>query len=303
MTDQNGNIFPMPDSPDKIISDLEAGSETHRYPCGDGTLPVRYWACTDALTDKKAGRPVEKVILLHGGSGSWLHWIRNIEALRAEFDVFALDLPGLGDAGMFQGEYDAEDAASVTADSIRGLVSGPFHIVAFSWGCTVTAMMMQRLASQLKSVMLVGPAAVGDLPRRSRMKPLIKRNPGMSRAEIADTHKENLARLMIHDTDRIDELAVQVQTINTGKARFSSPQFARSTLVLEGLADTNTPLYVIYGEYDAPAYPDLEARRQVFSEIRPDARFELIPDGGHWLQYECSDEFNSRCIAWINDHR
>lgn len=252
-------------------------------------MPVRRWARQGA----------EKVLLLHGGSGSWLHWVRNIPALAAEFDCYAMDLPGLGDADMCPLASDAESAADVTATACEQIFASPFHIIAFSWGCTVTAMIMGRLAGLLKSVMLTGPAAVGDLPRRTAMKPLIKRTPGMSRADVLAAQHENLARLMIHDRGRIDEMAVEIQELNTTRARFSSPQYARSTLVLDGIADTSTPLYVIYGEYDAPAYPGLEQRREIFASVRPDARFELVPDAGHWLQYENADLFNDRAVSWI----
>jgi pimeloyl-ACP methyl ester carboxylesterase len=241
------------------------------------------------------------VVLLHGGSGSWLHWFRNIEALRQSFNVVAADLPGLGDAAMCPVESDAHSAATVTNDALLEVISGDFHIVAFSWGCTVTAIMMKTLEPRLKSVMLTGPASVGNLPRRMQMKPLIKRTPDMSREEVLAVQRENLARLMIHDREQIDDLAVLIQDMNTTRARFSSPQYARANLVIEGLTGTSTPLYVIYGEYDAPAYPDLDARREVFQSIRPDARFEIVENAGHWLQYEQPDFYNVLCIEWLSN--
>ena len=37
------------------------------------------------------------VVLLHGGAGSWRHWVRNVDALLAAGrTVWAPDLPGLG---------------------------------------------------------------------------------------------------------------------------------------------------------------------------------------------------------------
>ena len=256
-------------------------------------MPLRRWANVN-------GTPADKVVLLHGGSGSWLHWFRNIEALRQKFDVIAVDLPGLGDAAMCPVESDAQSAAAVTTDALLSSIEGDFHIVAFSWGCTVTAIAMKTIEQRVKSVMLTGPASVGNLPWRTQMKPLIKRTPDMSRQEVMATQRENLARLMIHERDRIDELAVLIQNMNTSRARFSSPQYARQTLVIDGLAGTSTPLYVIYGEYDAPAYPELDARRSVFQLTRPDVRFEIVENAGHWLQYECPDVFNSRCIEWLS---
>ena len=259
-------------------------------------MPLRRWANDNDTA-------ADTVVLLHGGSGSWLHWFRNIEALRQEFDVVAVDLPGLGDAAMCPVESDAHSAATVTSDALLKLIDGDFHIVAFSWGCTVTAIIMKKVEARLKSAMLTGPASVGNLPRRMQMKPLIKRTPEMSRQEVLAVQRENLARLMIHDREQIDDLAVLIQDMNTTRARFSSPQYARATLVIDGLRSTSTPLYVIYGEYDAPAYPDLEARREVFQSIRPDIRFEIVDNAGHWLQYEQPDVFNARCIEWLSRNR
>lgn len=272
------------------IAALEKEAIVHSYACGEGRMPIRQW--------KNAG--AEKVVLLHGGSGSWLHWVRNISTLRVHFDVYAIDLPGLGDAAMCEFESDAFSAAQATQSALQQLFDSAFHVVAFSWGCTLTAMIMKNMAPQLKSVMLTGPAAVGDLPRQVTMKPLIKRTPEMKRSEVLAAQKENLARLMIHQRARIDDTAVTIQDINTSKARFRSPPYARGTLVIDGVRGSTTPLFVIYGDHDAPAYPDLEARRNIFQEARPDVRFELVTDAGHWLQYEMPELFNDRCVEWIN---
>ena len=37
---------------------------------------------------------------MHGGFGSWLHWVRNIEPLARRYRVLAVDLPGLGDSAL-----------------------------------------------------------------------------------------------------------------------------------------------------------------------------------------------------------
>ena len=38
------------------------------------------------------------LVLLHGGSGSWTHWVRNIAHFERDYRVIAGDLPGLGDS-------------------------------------------------------------------------------------------------------------------------------------------------------------------------------------------------------------
>ena len=117
---------------------LQKEAVIHWAPCGEGRIPIRQW--------ENAG--AEKVVLLHGGSGSWLHWTRNIPALREQFDVYAIDLPGLGDASMCEVESDAVSAARATRVALEQLFDSAFHVVAFSWGCTVTAMLMKDMATK-----------------------------------------------------------------------------------------------------------------------------------------------------------
>lgn len=272
------------------VGALESRAQMIRTPCADGEMTFRRW---NEGADETA-------VLLHGGSGSWTHWIHNIEPLSERFDVLAADLPGLGDSAALPAGYTAEDAAGWVGRGLaRILGNRPFHLVAFSWGCTVGATLAPDMAAQLKSILMIGPAALGDMLRRPQMQPLLRRNRDMSEQEIFDTNRENLARLMIHDRRQIDDLAVWLQTENTRRSRFNSPQFARSNLVLDGLARVTVPLYVVYGEFDAPAYPDFTVREERLRKVRPDMRFEIIAGGGHWLQYELPVEFNARCIDWI----
>ena len=47
--------------------------------------------------------------MLHGGAGSWTHWIRNIEAVAAAGRMACVpDLPGFGDSDVPPGNKDAD---------------------------------------------------------------------------------------------------------------------------------------------------------------------------------------------------
>lgn len=263
--------------------------------CGSGRMPVRSWP-------NRQDPSREHVLFLHGGSGSWMHWIRNIKPLSEQFNCHAIDLPGLGDADMCEEDSRIESAASALKSAIESFLDEPFHIVAFSWGCTLTAVLLREIEGSVKSVMLTGPASVGDVPVNPGMKQLIRRTPDMTEAEIYAAQRTNLSRLMIHDEAKIDDLAVWIQQDNTSRARFNSRQYVRTTLVLDGLHGTNVPLYIIYGEFDGPAWPEVYEREAIFRGARPDARFEVIPGAGHWLQYEEPEQFNERCREWLTAH-
>ena len=277
------------------VQRVAEGSSVFQTPCGDGEMPWRHWASGHAGSDV--------LVMLHGGSGSWTHWLRNVRPFSELLDVYAVDLPGFGDAAMLPEPYIAQDVADCIVAGVRDLLGDRrLHLMGFSWGCTPAALAAAALGDLVASIVLQGPASIGNMPRRTAMAPLIRRTPDMTVAEVWAANEENLARLMFHDRTLIDAPAVHTQVANTSRARFYSPQFALSDLVLVGLASTDCPLLTLYGEYDAPAYPDIAARERAIKAVRPDCVFEVIAAGGHWLQYECAEAFNARCHDWLKSH-
>src|SRR3954464_13139903 len=93
-------------------------------PCGDGDIVWHVWG------DPRA----EPLVLLHGGSGSWTHWIRNVEALAAAGRwVVVPDLPGFGDSAVPPGNKDADGVAEASGDGLRALLGAvPVDVAGFS---------------------------------------------------------------------------------------------------------------------------------------------------------------------------
>lgn len=86
---ENGNAGSLPSTVRTLndVARLERAARRHDVPCGDGVMVWRSWG---------EGLPV---VLLHGGSGSWTHWVRNITALvGAGRRAWIPDLPGFGDS-------------------------------------------------------------------------------------------------------------------------------------------------------------------------------------------------------------
>ena len=76
------------------------------------------------------------LVLLHGASGSWTHWIRNIRPLAARFRVLVPDMPGFGDSDAPPEPHTADGLADLLAAPLNVMLPPPtrFDLAGFSFG-------------------------------------------------------------------------------------------------------------------------------------------------------------------------
>jgi 2-hydroxy-6-oxonona-2,4-dienedioate hydrolase len=262
-----------------LVDGIAAQAERVETPCGDGTMVWRCWG---------GGPPL---VLLHGGYGSWMHWVRNVTPLSRQFTVIAPDLPGLGESATPPEPWTAAGLAAIVAEGLDIVVprGERVHLAGFSFGGVIGGNLAAQLGDRVGSFTVVGSNGLG-LERSPT--PLRRVAPGADEAEEFATHRYNLNQLMIADTDRIDELALYLQKTNHARARMCSRRFSRSGALVEALPRITARLDGIWGERDATAYPHLDERARILRRFQPNARFAVVPGAGHWVQYEAADRFN-----------
>ena len=269
------------EAPDSLLARLDATAQHTETACGDGAMRWRSWG--DA-----AAPPL---VLLHGGSGSWRHWVRNIGPLSGRWRVVCPDLPGLGDSAM---PPPAGTPGSIAALVRGGLarVLGPaarYDLVGFSYGALLAGHVAAAAGAELRSVTLVGAGALG-LPRPTTELQTVRDKQGEARMAA---HRHNLATLMFADPAGIDPLALLVQDRNTALGRFRSRGFAGGTSLRDAIASARAPVALLYGERDAIAWPEVERRFATLRAVQPEAWTGMIPGAGHWVAYEAADTFNA----------
>jgi len=267
-----------------LVAGIAAEATRVESPCGNGSLVWRVWG---------SGPPL---VLLHGGYGSWSHWIRNIPVLKERFTVIAVDLPGLGDSATPPEPWTAEGLAAIVVaglDIVLPRVNSPGgerpHMAGFSFGGVIGGVVAAQLGDQLKAFTVVGSNGLG-LERSPT--PLERVAPDASEDQEFATHRYNLNQLMIHDPGKIGQLALWLQKTNHARARMRSRRFSRSGALVEALPKITARLDGIWGERDATAYPHVDDRRRILQGVQPGARFTVIPRAGHWVQFEEADAFN-----------
>ncbi|MBO6784301.1 MAG: alpha/beta fold hydrolase, partial [Alphaproteobacteria bacterium] len=73
----------------------------------------------------ETGPDTPTVVLLHGGSGSWMHWVRTIPALEDDYRLLVADLPGCGSSASPPEPYDAAVLADIVSEGLSRLVPEP----------------------------------------------------------------------------------------------------------------------------------------------------------------------------------
>lgn len=263
------------------VAELEAAATVHHTPCGTGSVVWHAWG---------SGAPV---VLLHGGAGSWTHWVRNIGALQAAGRrVLAADMPGFGDSAEPPDGHDADVLPHWLAQGIAQLAPDqPVDLVGFSFGGLVGGLLAAEQPALVRRLVLVGAPALSPEP----MAPLPLRAwnsvpPGERRDEL---HRHNLGVLMLSKPDAIDPLAVSLHAANIERDRMRRRRLMRTDLLLRTMPALRCPVHGIWGDDDMLYRGRPQVVRHALAQAPAGGSLVFIPDAGHWVQYEQAEAFDA----------
>lgn len=270
---------------------LEQQSARHSTSFDNGRVVWRRWAAPTT-----SGRPL---VLLHGGSGSWNHWVRNIPALvAAGRDVWAPDLPGFGES---DGPATGEDADVLPEPLEQGLAQllgdQPIDLVGFSFGGMVAGFLAEAWPARVARLVLVGAAGLGlDPIDPIVLRPwMLMRNP----ESLAQAHRHNLGALMLWHPGSVDDLAVALHGANLPRDRLMRRRISRTDVLRRSLRRVACPVHAIYGAQDVLFRQRHEGLAEALADAPQFRGLQLLPDAGHWVQYEQPAEFDLALAAML----
>jgi pimeloyl-ACP methyl ester carboxylesterase len=274
------------------LQQLAARATRRDTPCGTGSLVWHVWGTGPGA----AGQP--PVVLLHGGSGSWTHWVHNIEPLVAAGRcVMAADLPGFGASALPPSGGDADALVAPLAQGLQALLGQqPCDLVGFSFGGLTAGLLLAAHPALARRLVLVGAPAMGVVPARQFELKAWRHLPDAPAQEAV--HRHNLGALMLHDPALIDGLALTLHVANVQRDRMPRRRLAHTDILARSLGHIACPVHAIYGAHDALYRHWISQLGAAFEAVTPDFRgLTLIPDAGHWVQFERPEAFNAALQA------
>ncbi len=270
---------------------------------------VTYTVDEQTISAQKQGPENAQVaLLIHGWSSSWFALSPLLEPLSKRFCCIAVDLPGYGNSPPPQERVTITYYANLLADLIRQVTDSPVVLVGHSMGGMISLSLAQRHPVLVERMVLLNPTITGQLS--TSIKLAISPITVLERFSLANTVIAKLEPHLLTITDRLmrpvsfadrtgiterdyERLRDDARRPGQGRVRAECYWAMRANNLREKLHEVEAPAMVLWGAEDNTV-PLRDAG--VVAHEWKQADLRIIPNAGHWPQFETPD-ITQRYIA------
>lgn len=260
--------------------------------------------CTVSYIDE-GSKTAPCILFIHGLANSAMSWARNIEGLSRHFRCVAIDLPGNGYSDKEDLPYSMQFFAACVYDMIRLLDLRNLCICGHSMGGQVAMTLLINAPDAAERLVLCAPAGFEQF---SALEQQFYRS-AVGLFDFFSTEEQSLKKSIYSSFFQqpqqadplIEELTQIIRQYPGVLYRRMLDKCVNAMLnepVYNQIKDITQPALVLFGERDAlipnrlihPVTTRHLAAAAV--SLMPDAKLEMIPQCGHFLQWEKADTVN-----------
>ena len=221
-----------------------------------------------------AGPPV---VVLHHSTGN-PGWIPFYERLADRASVYVPDMPGYGQSARAEWAREPRDLAILLLQALHRLGLESPTLVGLGFGGFVAAEMATMCQERIGRLVLVG--APGHQPREGEiLDQMMVDFDEYVRAGFRD--EDGFRKAFGDDARRTFKELWDYSREMTARLTWKPYMFNRRLAPL--LREVRTPALILHGAEDAIVPVDV-ARQ--YAEALPNARLDVVPNGGHLVEYE-----------------
>lgn len=278
------------------------GLNTERFVSGLGHKTV---VIGDETWHYLEGGPkdAEVVLLLHGFGGDKDNWTRFSRSLTGGYRVIAPDLPGFGESTRHPDwDYSLPPQRSRVSGFVQALGLEQFHVVGHSMGGHLAALYTHRYPEQVLSMALFNNAGV-DAPDVSDMRRALAKGDNPLVVESLEDFDGLLAFASYKQPfipwpvkGVLAQRALDSAKFN--QSIFESLKSDSSSNLEPILADVETPVLILWGEYDRVV--DVSSVN-VMRPLLPRTEVVIMKDTGHLPMLERPAETATHYLHWLRE--
>ena len=248
------------------------------------------------------------VVFIHGGgpgASGWSNFNRNIDAFAVNWRVIVIDLPGFGRSDH---KIPDEGVLAGYADTVVGLMDElgipKAHIVGNSLGGGTALMLALKYPDRIGNIVAMGTA--GGLPvfglfpseGQRKLSAFYEGDGGPSMEKLRD-----FIHSLVYDPSTVSEamlqqrydVATRPEVIANPPLKFKGGKPFEDLWSLN-LRDITHRVLLINGREDRVTPVDANF---ILLKLLPNARLLVIPQCGHWVQWEKAAEFNATVHGFL----
>jgi pimeloyl-ACP methyl ester carboxylesterase len=260
------------------------------------------------------GKGPSTLVFIHGLGSFIPAWEHNIVQLKKHFRCLALDLPGHGNSVRGDHPFSIYYYAEVVASFVQQLKLKNVILVGHSMGGQISVIFSIRYPSLLNKLVLAAPAGIEKFtPSEVQMMKSFWNMMDLGNAgswQWSAGLKNNFYRSSVL-ADKIS--ADMINVMQSGnRAEFMKMMQLSMWGILDEPVDEmlhliSVPVLLVFGEKDVlipnpylHSYSTEQLAREAVGKI-PGAELLMIPNCGHYVQYENPEEFNRALHEFAKD--
>jgi len=261
------------------------------------------------------GKGETTLLFLHGLSSNADAWSKNIQELKEKYTCIAIDLPGFGKSSIEAKEYTPTFFANITHKVIHQLELKNVILIGHSMGGQASIKYALLHPEKVQKLILVAPAGIEQFATtesnilKATYTPQLVMNT--TNEQIEKNYALNFYQLPEDSKKMIEDRKAIVKASDFkehAEAIVKSISGMLDDPVSAELEKLNIPTLVIFGENDLlipnryfhPKLTTLGIASEAIKYI-PKSKKLLIPESGHFVQFEKPKEVNNAIIEFIEN--
>jgi pimeloyl-ACP methyl ester carboxylesterase len=239
-------------------------------------------------------------LLIHGWSSSWYAVSPLLPVLAHKYRCLAVDLPGYGESPRLPGRVTIPDYVELITGLIGQVTDRPVVLIGHSMGGMISTSLVLQNPELVERLVLIAPTISGHLSRQvdltlapfALMERFALTNALVSVLEpIVNITDQLLRPALFADRTALrqedyERIRADVRRRGQGQVRAECFWAMRAHDLRGKLGPIKTPALVVWGMEDNTV-PLRDA--SVIAREWPDADLRIIPNAGHWPQFETPD--------------
>lgn len=236
-------------------------------------------------------------LLIHGWSSSWYAVSPLLPVLSSKYRCIAVDLPGYGESPRLAKRVTISDYTDLMIGLIRQVTDKPVVLVGHSMGGMISTSIVLKNPELVERLVLIAPTISGRLSRQvdltlapfALMERFALTNALVSVLEpIVNITDQLLRPALFADRTALkqedyERIRADVRRRGQGRVRAECFWAMRAHDLRGKLSPIKTPALVVWGMEDNTV-PLRDA--SVIAHEWPEADLRIIPNAGHWPQFE-----------------